>query len=85
MFLTWPFAPVKLRLSFPARSADGCAHQFGLSNGIGHGTAPFHGAVSPSIASRGGGIVTAPCAAALRTIATAPSRSSRVGLITQTS
>ena len=60
----WPFAPVRLRGSFPAADALGCAHQFGLSKGIGHGTAPDHGATSPSMALRLGGMVTAPWPAA---------------------
>ena len=54
-----PFRPVTLRgYDEPAR---GAAHQ--NMNGTAVGTVPFHGANEPSSAWRGGGNVTAPCAA----------------------
>ena len=53
----WPLAPVRLRGSLPAAAALGCAHQLGLSNGMGHGTAPDQGVTSPSTALRLGGMI----------------------------
>ena len=53
----WPFRPVTFRGS--SVPASGTAHQ--NMNGMAEGTLPFHGAIVPSMACRGGGMETEPC------------------------